>query len=365
MVVRGRRTKLRCSTARARVPRLRRRGVELHLGCRVAAVDRERHPCARSPRRRESRRPATSAKAPARSARVPAPLGASRSETRAGRRRAGAQEGPRDRGRGRRCRSRRYAAAWAKSAAPLETRTRSSGVALEVCRARAGHPPRRGRAAGEAAATGAKRSRPWKVADTGCEAEGRSGSMSTRLDGAAEGVDRRGGSRPLSGPTRTWPSPRRPDGDRAASGRRRPDRRSRGGRRPAAYGSALASTADAVADVVAADAVADVDDRRVGRDARDHGRQTPAKSLLDPVVGEEGDRQRPAGATLDGVPRAPRAASATRPSMSCCVASTRVPSRPELAGGVARDRADRDDPRVRREPLADATRGSSGRSRTR
>ena len=138
------------------------------------------------------------------------------------------------------------------------------------------------------AATGANRSRPWKVAETGSRRTGELGDVDG-LDRAAEALERQreqavvgadedpvvlGGARP-----------------RPAAARCRPrDRRPRGGRPPARTRRALASTAAPWPTSWRAIPWLRSITRASGAIRAITARQTPANSSLDAVVGEEGDR---------------------------------------------------------------------------
>ncbi len=181
--------------------------------------------------------------------------------------------------------------AWAKAAAARGGVARlgwRSSVSRVDRHARVGEPAAAGEVGGdrreEVAAVEGRRG--------GLEPEGARTPMST-ASAAPPSASIAGGSRPLSGPTKKWPSPARGRRRRGA-GRRRRDRRSRGGRRTRGERDRVGEHRGARAHVVAADPVGDVDDLGAGRDPGDHGAADPGEVVGRPVVGEEGDRQRSA-----------------------------------------------------------------------
>ncbi len=136
------------------------------------------------------------------------------------------------------------------------------------------------------AATGAKRSRPWKVAERGSSRNGERESSTASVAPPSRSSARE--SSPLSGPTRKRPS------SAAAATARRADptpgsttaRWTPGGHR----GRALARAIAPLPDVLPSDPVGEVDQRRVGGDLGDHRPADAGELVLVAVVGEKGDR---------------------------------------------------------------------------
>ena len=109
------------------------------------------------------------------------------------------------------------------------------------------------------------------------------------LDRAAEDVDR-GREQAVVGADEQVPLAGRPDGDGAAraADARVDDRQVDADR---CVRNRVGEDGGGLADVVAADPVADVDDVGAGRDARDHGTADAGEIVGNPVVRQEGDRK--------------------------------------------------------------------------
>ena len=187
------------------------------------------------------------------------------------------------------------------------------------------------------AATGAKTSRPWNVAEIGRSAKRRAPDVD-RLD-HAPGRSAAERQQPVVGPDE-HPPVREPQRDAPPRPRRRPGRPPRDGPRPAGTAARAGGPAPPLRTSRAAPDAVEVDHARVGADARDHPVADADEVVVEPVVGQERDD----AARLTGARPRPPPAPRSSPSMSWRLAST---SRLEavLAQRRARHRADADEPR--------------------